>query len=92
MLYDVKLKDDCIGKYKIYIYRLTRPVDRGIINSMEVLGDTEVFTNFPKPYFNIKSDYILIKGVIGNERIDVTYYEGYSKEKVLLENTLEKIT
>jgi len=69
------LKDDCIGKYKIYRYKFEDLVTQKMINGLKEYGELKVYNNFPKPYFSIKSKDIIIKGILNENELEVTFFE-----------------
>lgn len=88
MKYQTSVKDDCIGEYVIYIYHLERPVTEEMCAAMKKMGALKIFFDFPRPYFTIKAPGILIKGIVGEDKIEATYFD-YSER--LLQKGFESI-
>lgn len=75
MHYTVSIKEDCIGEYSVYTYTLEEPASENLCNRLQVFGNLRIFRDFPRPYFSIKSKPVLIKGIIGELSLEITFFE-----------------
>jgi hypothetical protein len=64
----------------IYQYSLEYPLSEEMCGVLTEGGELKIFYSFPKPYFNIKAPGFLVKGIIGENRLEATYFD--YKEKL----------
>lgn len=83
------LKEDCVGLYRIYTYRMDRNLSGKDLSHLEKLGEVRVFRSFPVPYFRCQGKGFLIKGVMGTPLVEVTFYD--LEQCVSFEQVLEEI-
>ncbi|HPE69620.1 MAG TPA: hypothetical protein P5560_09930 [Thermotogota bacterium] len=91
MRFEPLLKEDCVGEYQVFVYTLEKAITQAMVERLSGLGTLQVFHDFPKPYFRLQSNHMLLKGVIQTPRLDVTFYDAALEEKSKLENILAQI-
>lgn len=75
MKFSTTLKEDCIGEYKIYRYTLELVITDNLLERFLDFGEFKLYKNFPKPYFSIKSVNVIIKGILDENELEVTFFE-----------------
>lgn len=73
MRFSTFLKEDCIGKYKVYCYGFSEPMPRALAESFAALGPLEIFDSFPRPFFRVRTVDMMLKGIVGDTELEVTY-------------------
>jgi hypothetical protein len=75
MKYKINELEDCIGEYTVYRYELECGWTEEMCRDIRIFGELKIFKHFPRPYFHIKTSSLLIKGIIGDYSIEVTYFD-----------------
>lgn len=89
-LLEIKKMEDCFDGSLVYCYEFSKVVTELLMRAMVNNGKLDYFPEFAKPFFKIfTSEGLQIKGILGENNIEVTYPQtGHLEKKTIFEENL----